>query len=58
MTYSLQTLSQGSAPAGTRPGAARFSQEVVLVLGAAALLFWLLAMASYSAQDPAITDCP
>jgi S-DNA-T family DNA segregation ATPase FtsK/SpoIIIE len=57
MTYSLNTLTDGgsgpSAPAG---GAARFAQEIGLVLGAVALLFWLVAMASYSAQDAAFSS--
>jgi DNA segregation ATPase FtsK/SpoIIIE, S-DNA-T family len=54
MTYSLNTLS--STPATTRleakPGN-RFVGEVALLAGFVALAFWLLAMLSYSAQDPA-----
>jgi DNA segregation ATPase FtsK/SpoIIIE, S-DNA-T family len=52
MTYSLNTLNadRGSAaPAGV----SRFAQEIGLVLGAAALAFWLLALLSHSLADPA-----
>ena len=47
MTYSLHTLSD-AAPAESAPraGLARFAHETALVLGAAALVFWLLAMVS------------
>ena len=54
MTYSLKTLS--SPAAGTppeRPIATRFAHETVLILGMLALLFWLLALLSYSARDAA-----
>jgi len=60
MTYSLQTLAQGgaaqggAAQGGNRP-AARFAHELSLVAGGAALLFWLLALVSYSTQDPAFS---
>jgi S-DNA-T family DNA segregation ATPase FtsK/SpoIIIE len=56
MTYSLNTLTHpgGAAGAPARPGA-RFAHEIALVVGAAALLFWLLALLSYSAQDPAFS---
>ncbi|MEY4882587.1 MAG: hypothetical protein RIS34_441 [Pseudomonadota bacterium] len=54
MTYSLNTLS--STRTTTRleatPGS-RFVGEVALMAGFVALAFWLLAMLSYSAQDPA-----
>ena len=33
-------------------GAARFGHEVSLLVGLLALIFWLLALVSYSAQDP------
>jgi S-DNA-T family DNA segregation ATPase FtsK/SpoIIIE len=57
MTYSLHTLTD-SAPAASaspRAGLARFAHETALVLGAAALVFWLLAMASHSAADAAFS---
>ena len=44
MTYSLHTLTGADAAAGTpRAGLARFAHETALVLGAVALVFWLLA---------------
>ena len=52
MTYSLNTLNadrSSAAPAGV----SRFAQEIGLVLGAAALAFWLLALLSHSLADPA-----
>jgi S-DNA-T family DNA segregation ATPase FtsK/SpoIIIE len=52
MTYSLNTLNAdraNEAPAGL----GRFAQEIGLVLGAAALAFWLLALVSHSLADPA-----
>jgi DNA segregation ATPase FtsK/SpoIIIE, S-DNA-T family len=52
MTYSLNTLNadrQNQPPSGV----ARFAQEIALVLGAAALLFWLFALLSHSLADPA-----
>ncbi|HZY17575.1 MAG TPA: DNA translocase FtsK 4TM domain-containing protein [Ramlibacter sp.] len=57
MTYSLNTLSPAGAKGATteRPAGARFTHEVVLVVGGAALLFWLMALASYSPQDPAFS---
>ena len=56
MTYSLNTLTQtGAGASAPRPAAIRFAQELALIAGAAVLLYWLLAMASYSAQDPAFS---
>jgi DNA segregation ATPase FtsK/SpoIIIE, S-DNA-T family len=56
MTYSLNTLNGTGGGAGmTRTGAGRFAQEIALVLGFAGLVFWLLALVSYSAQDPAFS---
>ncbi|MDP3759079.1 MAG: DNA translocase FtsK 4TM domain-containing protein [Ramlibacter sp.] len=56
MTYSLNTLTDTRAAASTpRAGAGRFAHEIALVLGLVALVFWLLALASYSAQDPAFS---
>ncbi|HSV34703.1 MAG TPA: DNA translocase FtsK 4TM domain-containing protein [Ramlibacter sp.] len=56
MTYSLNTLNNptaGNAPA--RGGVGRFAHEFALILGLAALIFWLLALVSYSAQDAAFS---
>ena len=54
MTYSLNTLNASSAAKSPpRSGAARFGHEIGLVLGLLALVFWLLALVSYSGHDPA-----
>ncbi|NKE68774.1 DNA translocase FtsK [Ramlibacter sp. RBP-2] len=56
MTYSLDTLNNtGARGAPARGGVSRFAHEIALVLGAAALLFWLLALVTYSQQDPAFS---
>src|SRR4051812_19586896 len=56
MTYSLNTLNDAGASAGSpRAGAGRFAHEFALVLGLVALVFWLLALVSYSAQDAAFS---
>lgn len=56
MTYSLHTLTDGApASPGPRTGLARFAHETALVLGAVALVFWLLAMASHSPFDAAFS---
>lgn len=56
MTYSLNTLNDAGAAAGSpRAGAGRFAHEFALVLGLVALVFWLLALVSYSAQDAAFS---
>ena len=52
MTYSLNTLNADRATQ-TPAGVGRFAQEIGLVLGAAALAFWLLALLSHSLADPA-----
>ena len=52
MTYSLNTLNADRAQA-TPGGMARFTQEIGLVVGAAVLAFWLLALLSHSLADPA-----
>ncbi len=53
MTYSLNTLNaSAAAKSPPRTGAARFGHEVSLLVGLLALIFWLLALLSYSAQDP------
>ncbi|WP_218242611.1 DNA translocase FtsK [Comamonas fluminis] len=59
MTYTLnasnassssKTKSRAAAP---RYGVIRFSQEVLLLIGLLALVFWLMAMFTYSPQDAA-----
>ena len=56
MTYTLNTLTDArTAPASPRTGLARFAQEFALVAGGAALVFWVLALVSYSGQDPAFS---
>ncbi len=52
MTYSLNTLNADRARRAPS-GLSRFTQEIGLVLGAAGLLFWLLALLSHSLADPA-----
>ncbi|MEJ8856052.1 DNA translocase FtsK 4TM domain-containing protein [Variovorax robiniae] len=55
MTYSLNTLHSSSAAGGqpVRLRAMRFAHEISLIAGFAVLLFWLLAMFSYTASDAA-----
>ena len=54
MTYSLDTLNSRNPTGLPEPsGFNRFTQEAGLVLGALALVFWLAALSSYSAQDAA-----
>ncbi|GKS94057.1 DNA translocase FtsK [Acidovorax sp. SUPP2825] len=53
MTYSLNTLNASAGKSPPRSGAARFGHEISLVLGLVALVFWLLALATYSGQDAA-----
>ena len=54
MTYSLDTLNTRNSPSDTTPsGIRRFTHEAGLVLGLVGLLFWVLALISYSPQDPA-----
>lgn len=55
MTYSLNTLNADRRDESAPGGIARFTQEIGLVLGAAALAFWLLALLSHSLADPAWT---
>jgi len=58
MTYSLNTLTDAAPSASdSRPGTGlgRFAHESALVLGAAALVFWLLAMLSHSPADAAFS---
>uniref|UniRef100_UPI00273827ED DNA translocase FtsK 4TM domain-containing protein n=1 Tax=Stenotrophomonas sp. YIM B06876 TaxID=3060211 RepID=UPI00273827ED len=54
MTYSLNTLNASSGgKSAPRSAAARFGHELGLIAGLLALVFWLLALTSYSAQDVA-----
>ncbi len=54
MTYSLDTLNNQHNQTHASPGGLkRFAHELGLVAGALGLMFWLLALASYSAQDSA-----
>ncbi|HEY8048304.1 MAG TPA: DNA translocase FtsK 4TM domain-containing protein [Ramlibacter sp.] len=56
MTYSLNTLTDtGALPAGKHTGVARFAHELALVAGFVAIVFWFLALASYSPGDPAFS---
>ncbi|WP_284306903.1 DNA translocase FtsK [Hydrogenophaga electricum] len=52
MTYSINTLN-GDRAHQEPTGVARFAQEIGLVFGAAALLFWGLALLSHNPADPA-----
>jgi S-DNA-T family DNA segregation ATPase FtsK/SpoIIIE len=54
MTYSLDTLNTRNVQTSVTPGGVRrFTQEVGLILGLLGLLFWLLALISYSSNDAA-----
>ena len=56
MSYSLNTLN--NPPPGTGPQRGvigRFAHEIVIILGLVALVFWLMALASYSIDDPAFS---
>ncbi|MHB1250154.1 MAG: DNA translocase FtsK, partial [Polaromonas sp.] len=54
MTYSLDTLNSRNSPATGAPGGIkRFTHEVSLILGLLGLVFWLVALLSYSPQDAA-----
>src|SRR3978361_2119076 len=56
MPSSLNTLNDARAAAASpRAGAGRFAHEFALVLGLVGLVFWLLALVSYSAQDAAFS---
>ena len=52
MTYSFNTLNADRAQA-TSSGLSRFAHEVALIVGAALLGFWLLALLTHSLADPA-----
>jgi S-DNA-T family DNA segregation ATPase FtsK/SpoIIIE len=53
MTYSLDTLHArtSSAPAATT-GAGRFVNEIALTAGFVVMMLWIIALLSYSIQDP------
>lgn len=54
MTYSLNTLNASPGDkAAARSVGSRFGHEIALVTGLLALVFWLLALLSYSPQDAA-----
>jgi DNA segregation ATPase FtsK/SpoIIIE, S-DNA-T family len=53
MTYSLDTLKSGTTPQRSAPAGRKFAHEIGLVIGAVALLFWLVALLSHSAADSA-----
>jgi len=54
MTYSLDALNTQNSPATAAPGGVRrFTHEVGLILGLLGLLFWSLALLSYSSTDAA-----
>ncbi|XAH24936.1 DNA translocase FtsK 4TM domain-containing protein [Xylophilus sp. GW821-FHT01B05] len=54
MTYSLNTLNNSAAGKGQQKTATGgFMHELALIVGLIGLMFWLIAILSYSAQDPA-----
>jgi DNA segregation ATPase FtsK/SpoIIIE, S-DNA-T family len=53
MTYSLDTLKSGSAPQRNAPMGRKFAHEIGLIIGAVALMFWLVALLSHSPSDAA-----
>ncbi len=54
MTYSLHTLTRSQPPESARPSMlGRFTREIVLISGLLVLLFWLMALLSYTPQDAA-----
>jgi S-DNA-T family DNA segregation ATPase FtsK/SpoIIIE len=56
MTYSLNTLNNPAPGSGSqRGGVGRFAHEIGLIAGLVALVFWLLAVVSYSIDDPAFS---
>ena len=57
MTYSLNTLNMpAGAPDAPPTGFGRFLREAGLIVGALLLVFWFLALWSYSGQDAAWTS--
>ena len=56
MSYSLNTLNNPAPGTGPQRGVVgRFAHEIVIILGLVALVFWLMALASYSIDDPAFS---
>ena len=55
MTYSLNTLNNPAPGPRERAVVSRFAHELGLVFGLVALVFWLLALASYSIDDAAFS---
>ena len=54
MTYSLNTLNVSTGgQSAPRSAASRFAQELVLMACLLVLVFWLLALLTYSAEDAA-----
>ena len=53
MTYSLNTLQSGGAAQPVRARAKRFAHEISLIVGFVLILFWLLAMFSFTPSDAA-----
>jgi DNA segregation ATPase FtsK/SpoIIIE, S-DNA-T family len=53
MTYSLDTLKSGTAPQRNAPMGRKFAHEIGLIIGAVALVFWLVALLSHSPSDAA-----
>jgi S-DNA-T family DNA segregation ATPase FtsK/SpoIIIE len=56
MSYSLNTLNNPAPGTGPQRGVVgRFAHEILIILGLVALVFWLMALASYSIDDPAFS---
>ena len=53
MAYPLNTFNDAQPAPAPRTGVGRFTQEVVLVLGLALIIFATMALASYSPHDAA-----
>ncbi|MDM0043482.1 DNA translocase FtsK 4TM domain-containing protein [Variovorax dokdonensis] len=53
MSYSLNTLNSANAAQPVRSRALRFAHEITLIVSFVLLLFWLMAMLSYTPSDSA-----
>jgi DNA segregation ATPase FtsK/SpoIIIE, S-DNA-T family len=53
MTYSLDTLTSRAPVQRNAPTGRRFSHELGLLIGAVALVYWLLALLTHTSVDPA-----
>ncbi|MGA8513654.1 MAG: DNA translocase FtsK 4TM domain-containing protein, partial [Burkholderiaceae bacterium] len=53
MTYSLDTLTSRATAKRSDPSGRKFSHELGLLVGAVALIFWLIALLTHTAVDPA-----